>query len=150
MGKSKETWNKKQVRKKKQKKKEEKARRREERKETESSGKLEDMIAYVDEYGNISDTPPDPSKKKKIKAKDIKLGVPQKEHEPPGQTTGTGKMISFNESKGYGFIRDDETQQSLFTHVNDHLDTIQENDRVSYKVEHTHKGASAVEVKLAT
>ena len=42
------------------------------------SGKVafEDKLMYVDENGNLSDTPPDPSKKKVIKAEDIPLGVP--------------------------------------------------------------------------
>ena len=38
------------------------------------------MMAYVDEFGNISDTPPDPTKKKKvIKAENIVIGVPARE-----------------------------------------------------------------------
>ena len=58
MAKSQETWNKKEKEKKRQKKKEDKAQRKEERKAnaTGGSGSLDSMMAYVDEYGNISST----------------------------------------------------------------------------------------------
>ena len=75
MGRSQETFNKKEVRNKKEKKRKEKEKRRLARKEGEKSGGLDDMIAYVDENGMISDTPPDPTKKKDIKLEDISIGV---------------------------------------------------------------------------
>jgi S-adenosylmethionine hydrolase len=66
MAKSQETWNKKELEKKRKKKQEEKAQRKEERKSSASSGDLDSMLAYVDEYGNITSTPPDPNKKKTV------------------------------------------------------------------------------------
>lgn len=57
MAKSQQTWNKKEKEKTKQKRKEDKALRKEERKSSSSSSDLNSMIAYVDEYGNITDTP---------------------------------------------------------------------------------------------
>jgi hypothetical protein len=68
MAKSQETWNKKEKEKKKAKKKEEKAQKKEERRANAGTASFDDMIAYVDEYGNISSTPPDPTKRKKIEA----------------------------------------------------------------------------------
>ena len=62
MGKSQETWNKKENEKKKEKKKKEKEARREERKANAKEGNSFE-IAYVDEFGNFSSTPPDPTKK---------------------------------------------------------------------------------------
>ncbi|WP_248282161.1 hypothetical protein [Mucilaginibacter robiniae] len=50
---------KKQLEKNKQKKKEDKAQRKQERKQNSSGGDLENMIAYVNEFGEISSTPPD-------------------------------------------------------------------------------------------
>ncbi|MFL2581897.1 MAG: hypothetical protein ACJ0QJ_01925 [Flavobacteriales bacterium] len=73
MARSQETFGKKEREKKRQKKKQEKALRKEERKSNASGGKFEDMIAYVDEFGQIVDTPPDPTKKTKIKAENINL-----------------------------------------------------------------------------
>ena len=64
MGKSRETWNKKEREKQKQKAKKEKEERKKHRKETAKAGDLENMMAYVDENGVISSTPPDPARKK--------------------------------------------------------------------------------------
>ena len=51
------------------KQKKEKQERKEERKANASGGDLENMIAYVDEFGNITDTPPDPAKKQTVEVK---------------------------------------------------------------------------------
>ena len=64
MGKSQETFNKKEKEKKRKKKKQEKQQRKEERKANSGGGELENMMAYVDEFGNITETPPDPTAKK--------------------------------------------------------------------------------------
>ncbi|MDN3670853.1 cold-shock protein [Echinicola jeungdonensis] len=61
MGRSNNSFIKKQKADRKAKKKKEKFENKLERKQQESSGKLEDMIAYVDEFGNITDTPPEPT-----------------------------------------------------------------------------------------
>ena len=107
------------------------------------------MIAYVDEFGNFSSTPPDPAKRTKVKAENIVIGIPKRESEPEADVNRSGVVTFFNESKGYGFIKDAETQQSIFTHVNEHEDQIRESDRVNFRVEHSHKGPCAVQVKLA-
>ena len=57
---------KKEKEKKKQKKRQEKDEKKLERKASASKGGLEDMIAYVDEFGNITSTPPDPKNKAEI------------------------------------------------------------------------------------
>lgn len=62
MAKSQATFMKKQLEKNRAKKKEEKEHRKHERQRNSSGGKLEDMMAYVDEYGNITSTPPEPKK----------------------------------------------------------------------------------------
>lgn len=148
MGKSQESWNKKEKEKKKQKKKEDKEKRKVERQANSSSGNLDDMIAYVDENGVITDTPPDPTKRTKVKAESIVLGIPKKEDEPEPDPNRKGKVTFFDTSKGYGFIRDEESQDSIFTHINSHIDSIQEGDRVGFRVEMGQKGPNAVDVKL--
>ncbi len=61
MSKSQETWNKKEREKKKQKSRQDKLEKRQERKENAKEGKsFDDMLAYIDENGNLSSTPPDP------------------------------------------------------------------------------------------
>ena len=148
MGKSRETWNKKQNEKNKQKKREDKERRKEERKANAGSGGMDSMIAYVDEYGNFSSTPPDPTKRTKVIAENMVISVPKRENLPPVDVNRSGNVTFFNESKGYGFIKDAETQQSIFTHVNDHAEQIHENDRVTFEIQQSPKGPCAVNVKL--
>ena len=81
MGRSQETFNKKDVRTKKEKKRKEKLARKLSRKEEEKKGNLEDMIMYLDENGNFTDTPPDPTKKKKeIDSESIAISIPKMDH----------------------------------------------------------------------
>lgn len=60
-----------------------------------------------------------------------------------------GKVKFFNETKGFGFIVDSATGKDVFVHVSGLNDKIQENDTVTFEVEDTAKGLSAVNVKLA-
>lgn len=148
MSKSQETWNKKETEKKKLRKRKDKAEKKEERKANHKESSFEDMLAYVDENGNISSTPPDPKKKKVIKESDISIGIP-KQSDIPVETIRKGIVTFFNESKGYGFIKDSESQESIFVHVNGLVDQIKENNKVSFEVESSPKGPNAVNVKLA-
>ncbi|MFY7827900.1 MAG: cold-shock protein [Flectobacillus sp.] len=60
----------------------------------------------------------------------------------------TGKVKFFNESKGFGFIVDDETNQEIFVHVTGLGGAvIRENDSVSYDVTEGKKGLNAVNVR---
>ncbi len=148
MGKSQETFSKKEKEKKRLKKRQDKLVKKEERKSTSEGGSLESMMAYVDEFGNISDTPLDPTKKKKIIASNIEIGVPKRDDEP--QVTGRqGKVTYFNDAKGYGFIKDLMTQENVFVHINGLLDPVKENDNVTFEVERGMKGMNAVRVKKA-
>jgi cold shock CspA family protein len=146
MGRSHESFSKREKEKKKQKRKEEKLKRKEERQE-EGSKSFEDMIAYVDEYGNILDTPPDPEEKEEIDAEDIVIGVPPKE-EGEEDEVKEGVVSFFDESKGYGFIKVKGSSESLFTHISRHEDEIHEGNRVSFDVEPGDRGPVAVNVKI--
>jgi cold shock CspA family protein len=151
MAKSQDSYNKKEKEKKRLKKKKEKLERREQRKlEKEESGPLsfEDMLSYVDEDGNLTSTPPDPTKKKKvIKAEDIVLGVPPRDNTAT-ETVRNGIVKFFNGEKGYGFINDVETNESVFVHVNNLSGPITENDKVTFEVEMGPKGMNAINVNL--
>ena len=128
-------------------KRKEKEQRREERKANAKDGKsLDDMMAYVDEYGNISSTPPDPTKVKGVKTDDIVIGVPR-QLESKVATVRQGHVVFFNGSKGYGFIKDDETGESIFVHNNDLTSPVKENDAVSFETQKGVKGLAAVRVK---
>ena len=150
MGKSQESYNKKEKEKKRRKKKKDKQERQEQRKAEKAergARTFEEMLSYVDENGNLSSTPPDPSKKIKIKAEDIIIGVPPRD-DSPMETIRKGQVKFFNDEKGYGFIIDDETKESIFVHVNNVEEEIREKDRVSFEVEMGPKGPSAINVKI--
>ena len=144
-----ETWNKKEREKKRQQNKKEKAERKQERQEKAKDGNnLESMMAYLDENGNLSSKPPDPRKKIVINAEDIEIGVPKQAPVNPEDLIRTGIVTFFNDSKGYGFIKDMETQESIFVHINALTEAIKENNKVSFEVEMGPKGANAVNVHL--
>lgn len=152
MGKSQASFGKKENEKKRQKKKQEKEERKEERQAAAKSGQsLDEMLAYVDENGNISSTPPDPTKKKEINVEDVRIGAIRQEDQEPVETIRKGSVTFFNDSKGYGFIKDAQTQESIFVHANALGGiTIKENDKVTFEVEMGPKGPSAFAVKKAT
>lgn len=144
-----ETWNKKEREKKKQQSKKEKAERKQERKEQAKDGKsFNDMLAYLDENGNLTSTPPDPSRKTEIKLEDIEIGVPKQQPLNPEDLIRKGIVTFFNHTKGYGFIKDSVTGESLFVHINSLTGEIKENNRVTFEVEMGPKGANAVKVKV--
>jgi cold shock CspA family protein len=149
MGRSQETFNKKEVRIKKEKKRKEKEKKREDRKANSKDGKsFDDMIAYVDENGNITSTPPDPENKTILNIEDIEISIPKRTEEESDTANRTGIVTFFNDSKGYGFIKDLETQQSVFVHINDLVDSIKENNKVTFEIERGPKGLKATNVKL--
>jgi cold shock CspA family protein len=149
MARSSETFGKKEKEKKKaQKRKEKEAKKlaRKEEKENGGSG-LDSMMAYVDENGVITDTPPDPNKKRKeIKAENIQLGY-KKEDMPEEDPIHEGKVSFFNDDKGYGFIKDKDSQDSYFVHINNAREPLAEGDKVQFELEPGQKGMAAVRVK---
>lgn len=59
----------------------------------------------------------------------------------------TGKVKFFNESKGYGFIIDDDSNKEYFVHITNIQDQVNEGDSVSFDLEEGRKGLNAVKVK---
>jgi len=59
----------------------------------------------------------------------------------------TGTVKFFNDSKGYGFIKDNESENEYFTHVSGLVDEISENDEVTFELTEGKKGLNAVNVK---
>lgn len=148
MSKARETFSKKEKEKKKLQKRKIKQEKKEERKEAALDKKsLTDMMMYVDEMGNLTSTPPDPSKRKEIEAEDIVIGVPKKEDYEEEETEKSGFINYFNEEKGYGFIKDGQGN-SIFVHVSGLVDQVGEGDKVTFETAMGPKGMNAVEVKL--
>jgi cold shock CspA family protein len=148
MAKSKETFNKREKEKKRLKQKQDKQEKMDERKASAKKGKpLEEMMAYIDENGNISSTPPDPSTNKVFTQEDMQISVPKPEEGEAYETVRTGIVSYFNEEKGFGFINDLQTQERVFIHANQLTEQIKEGNRVSFEVEMGPKGPMAMNLK---
>ena len=146
MSQSQDSFNKKDKEKKRLKKRLEKQQKKEERKSNAPGGGLENMLAYVDENGNITDTPPDPSKKTKIDAGSIEIGV-RKREAVDVDPVHKGRVAFFNDSKGFGFIKELDSQQEYFVHARGCLEEIKEGDIVTFELERGLKGLNAVRVQ---
>jgi len=147
LAKSTETFSKKEKEKARLKKSRDKKEKAEERKANAGKGKtLEDMLAYIDEHGNITSTPPDPSRRIKVNVEDIRIGI-AKQEDVPYETIRNGVVSFFSESKGYGFIRDLQTQDSIFVHINALSEPLKEGNTVTFETEQGPKGLSAIKVK---
>jgi len=141
MAKSQLTFKKKEQAKKKQIKKQDKLERRAQNKLNNDKGKsLEDMFVYVDEFGNLSTSPP----LKKFKATDEDLVRPGDAEE----VFLFGKVSYYNEVGHYGFIRDNESRETVY--FNDTLvgQRLNIDQRVQYRVERGRKGMQVSEVIL--
>ena len=150
MGKSQETFSKKEKEKKRLKKRQEKLAKREERKANPKKT-FEESIAYIDENGNFTDTPPDKSKRTIIKAEDIEIGVPTRENENDDPIK-TGKLEFYNNEKGYGFIAR-ASGEDVFVHfsaINSDggRRTLLEGQQVSFEVTSGQKGPQAENVSI--
>jgi CspA family cold shock protein len=60
-----------------------------------------------------------------------------------------GIVKFFNEQKGFGFIKDENSEKEYFVHSTGLKDRIKENDKVTFDLEQGSKGVNAVNVKLA-
>ena len=68
---------------------------------------------------------------------------------PQLTTMPTGTVKFFNDTKGFGFIKNDETGEDIFVHISDlQVSSIRENDKVQYEVAQGKKGPNAVKVSL--
>lgn len=148
MGRSQETFNKKNVKNNKEKKKKEKEKKKLERKDNDRPSSLEDMIAYVDENGRITSTPPDPNKKLLIDSESILISIPKQEEAEELDPIRKGTVTYLNESKGFGFIKDSQTQESVFVHVKNIIEEIKEGNLVTFEVQQGLKGPTATQVKI--
>ena len=123
-----QTFSKKENEKKKQARRLEKQNRKEERKLSGNTNSFEDMIAYVDENGRITSTPPETNHKKE-----------EINHEE----------IVINVSKGYGFIKDLSGTEKYFFHVSNALSELVENAIVIFDLERGKRGMNAINICIS-
>lgn len=106
MASNQQTFRKKEIAKQKLQKRRAKQERREHRAENNDKGKpFEEMLAYIDEHGNISDTPPE--KKYEYNENDLIKSDDE-------DVFSFGKVSYYNEGGQYGFIRNNETRESAY------------------------------------
>ncbi|CAM1333153.1 cold-shock protein [Tenacibaculum aestuariivivum] len=151
MAKSQQSFNKNEKEKKRLKKREDKRKKMEARKaDIRENGSTGIEFAYTDAYGNLSDTPPDPTQKLEINLEDIQVSVPKtlESDKEAFDPVRKGTVSFFDSSKGFGFIIDSADQEKYFTHVSGIIDQISENDKVSFELEKGMKGMNAVKVTL--
>lgn len=148
MGRSQETFGKKEVRTKRDKKRKEKEKKRAQKKSEGKKSNFDDMIAYVDEFGVITSTPPDPANKTVVDPESIELGAVKNKPDAEPDFVRKGVVTFFNESKGFGFIRDLKSNQRVFVHVNNLLEPVKENNIVIFEEGKGPKGTTAMKVKL--
>jgi len=136
MSQSQQTFRKKEIAKKKLQKRKEKEEKRAQRQESNDKGKsLEEMFAYVDENGNISDTPP----VKKYEFKEEDLVRPEEEY-------AYGKVSFYNEVGQYGFIRDNETRENVYFNFKILGFVLHQDQKVKFKSKSSRQGLQVTEV----
>ncbi len=59
-----------------------------------------------------------------------------------------GIVKFFNDSKGFGFIKDEDSEKEYFVHVSGLIDEIREDDEVEFELTEGKKGLNAVNVKV--
>ena len=116
MAKSQETFNKKEKEKKRLKKRQDKLSKKEERKTT-GKQSFEDMLAYVDENGRISATPPENNIKTVIDSENIMTSVPRNREQEEVTNIKTGIVEFYDSKKGFGFIKDLSNNYKYFVHL---------------------------------
>ncbi|HLN21060.1 MAG TPA: cold shock domain-containing protein [Bacteroidales bacterium] len=150
MGRSQETSNKKEVRNKKEKKRKDKEKKRELRKADGKKNTFDDMIAYADEFGRLSSVPSDPGSRIKVAAENIAIhsGRNRQSESESIDLQKKGVVISFNKSRGFGFIREIDTNKSFFVHIKNVAEPLKENDMVVFEIGKGSKGPIAMNVKI--
>lgn len=137
------SFNKRENEKKKQQKRLEKQKRKDEKKVF-GKGSMDDMIAYVDENGMITSTPPNMQDREEIDMDEIQISVPKKEEEEV--QIRKGRVDYFSSSKGYGFIKDLRSGDKYFFHISNAPEDIEEQSIVSFDLEKGNKGMNAVNI----
>ncbi|HLS96057.1 putative cold-shock DNA-binding protein [Sphingobacterium allocomposti] len=137
------TFKKKELAKKKLQKKQDKLERRSLKKSNNDKGKtLEEMYAYVDEFGNITTVPPDQ------REKPTEEEIQRRLNPVSVDEYSFGKVSYYNAQGHYGFIRDNLTKQTVY--FNDRLvgKTLQIDQKVKFKFVRSKQGNQVTEVEL--
>lgn len=107
---------------------------------------FDEMIAWVDADGTLTTVPPEERERRKeeIKLEDIAVSTPKKEQVE--EVPLRGRVEYYNESKGYGFIKDLDSTEKYFFHVTLAPEGISEGRLVTFETERTPRGMHAVSI----
>jgi cold shock CspA family protein len=147
------TYSKRDNEKKKQEKRVEKQKKKESRKLNDKPAGFDDMIAYVDENGRISSTPPSernndmPAKSNRDQDHSHENTAMEQRKSGNNMTELKGRVEHVNAEKGYGFIKETSQTDKYFFHVSGLLDAIQVGDAVLFDLERGKKGYNAVRIR---
>lgn len=128
----------------KEQKRKEKQKRKEERQNS-GTNSFEEMIAYVDENGQFHETPPEKSKEI-VDAAEIAVSTPKQEDVQ--EEALQGLVSYFNDSKGYGFIKEKDGLEKYFFHITSAPSDIKEGDKVTFETERGPQGMNAVRISI--
>ena len=129
----------------KEQKRKEKLQRKEDRKSNGTSS-FDDMIAYVDENGVLSSTPPE-KQKQDIDVNEISVSVPKQEDIEIVPLKG--RIEHFNSEKGYGFVKDLGSSDKYFFHISSAPASIAQGDIVTFDLERGARGMNAVNILIS-
>ncbi len=59
-----------------------------------------------------------------------------------------GTVKFFDNTKGFGFIKSNETGEDIFVHSSGLIDNIKEDDNVQFQTEQGRKGLNAINVEV--
>ena len=145
MGRSQETFRKKEQNKKREQKKKEKEQKKEHRLTNSNKGKsFEDMLAYVDENGNITTQKPLEARKSNVKLEEIMISTPKMVE---GDDLVQGKVKFYNDERGFGFINTNHGERIFFL-ISDAPREIKLDDAVAFKTQKSPKGLQAFEIEI--
>lgn len=129
-----------------------KKKKREEKAERKRLRQLEEKstseFAYVDIYGNVTSTPPDPSLRVEVDVDKINISSPKHE-DLEEDSVKEGVVKFFNAEKGFGFISHPGSKDDYFVHEDNLVDKVKEGNKVTFEIASGPKGWVAVNVKLA-
>ncbi len=137
-----------------QKKEREKKRRK--RKEDKKDKKLnkknsdhkEPEFMYVDHFGNLTATPPDPANQEEIELEDIQISIPKSDGSGPMSFVKKGVVKFFKAEEQYGFIKDTMTNKEYYINGKNIKGVIKDNDKVSFEITDSPRGKVATNVEV--
>lgn len=135
-------------RKKQQARKEKEEKKRDRKENARDGNSLAEMMAYVDDNGNLTSVPQDPSKRRKFNVNDIEISSPKAENRDSLGQFVEGVVSYFNSEKGYGFIRQSTTKESVFVHHKQLSSPVKINEKVRFLIAKGVKGPEAIEVSI--